>query len=340
MYTLKVNASRRYCITLTDGLSEFNQAVLPYIKGNKVAVITDANVNALYGGALNEHLKNKSVYTYVVGAGETSKSKEVYFDLTERLLKDGFTRADTVIAFGGGVVGDLAGFVASTYMRGINFIQVPTTILSAVDSSVGGKTAINLDGGKNLVGCFYQPSAVYINTRFFKTLPDREIKSGFGEIVKYAFLKKTVSKQLLESGISDKLVYECLKIKRDVVGKDEKENGLRALLNLGHTVGHAIESLSGYSVSHGECVAKGLVYSLKVSKRIFNIDQTEYDRMQQILKAGGHDLSCPYTAKELAEKISYDKKGDGKTIKFIALKGIGKPVIVRLDYKTLKEYIS
>lgn len=340
MYKLTVKASKRYQITISDNLNDFSCAVLPTIIGNKVAIVTDTNVVKLYGGALDQYLQGKAVYKYVVNAGEQSKSASVYCDLLERLCADGFSRKDTVIAFGGGVVGDLAGFVASTYMRGINLVQVPTTILAAVDSSVGGKTAINLAGGKNLVGTFYQPSAVYVNTEFFETLPEREIQSGMGEIVKYAFISKSVTEQMIKAGANEQLVYHCLKIKRDIVEKDEKESGIRALLNLGHTVGHAIESLSNYSLSHGECVVKGLAVSLKVSKAIYNLDESKYGKMQQLLTLCGHDTSCPYSAEQLIDKISHDKKGDGKTIKFVAARDVGKTEIVKLNYKQLQEYID
>ena len=340
MYKLTVKASKRYQITVSDNLNEFGNAVVPTIVGNKVAIITDTNVAKLYGNALDEFLQNKTIYRYVVNAGEQSKSASVYFDLLERLCADEFTRNDTVIAFGGGVVGDLAGFVASTYMRGINLVQVPTTILAAVDSSVGGKTAINLDSGKNLVGSFYQPSAVYVSTQFFKTLPEREVQSGMGEIIKYAFLSKSVTLPMIKAGANEQLVYHCLKIKRYVVEKDEKERGLRALLNLGHTVGHAIESLSNYSISHGECVVKGLAFSVELSQSLYDIDQSKYSAMRELLTSCGHDVSCPFGAQQLISKIAHDKKGNGETIKFVTVKDIGKPKIVNIDYKQLQKYLG
>ena len=182
-----------------------------------MALIVDENVNALYPNVLDGFLSEKTVKTYLVKSGENSKSHQVYIEILESLLKDGFKRNDTIVAFGGGVVGDLAGFIAATYMRGINLIQIPTTILSAVDSSVGGKTAINLSGAKNVVGAFYQPSLVYICLDFFKTLPRREIFSGRGEILKYAFLSKSVTPQMLKGDIAERLIYECVKIKRNIV---------------------------------------------------------------------------------------------------------------------------
>ncbi len=340
MLELKVKTSTKYLITVSSDLNSFEQAVYPYVKGQKVAIITDSNVYTIYGDLIKEKLTQKQVFTYVIDAGENSKSKQKYFELLENLSADGFTRVDTIIAFGGGVIGDLAGFVASTYMRGIAFIQVPTTILSAVDSSVGGKTAINLDNGKNLVGTFYQPKAVYINTEFFKTLPSREIKSGYGEILKYALLSKSISLDLIMNGISEKLVDECLKIKRNIVNLDEKESNLRALLNLGHTVGHAIESLSEYKISHGECVAKGLVFTVKASQKYFNLEDKTVNKMQKILSSYNHDLSCEYSIDEIIKKISFDKKSDGKTVKFVLLKDVGNPIIVNLTFNQIKECIK
>ena len=340
MYKLTVKASKRYQITISDSLDGFKEVVAKVARGSKVAIVTDSNVNALYGNVLDGFLQGKAVYKYVVAAGEQSKSKQTYFDLLEKLCADGFSRTDTVIAFGGGVVGDLAGFVASTYMRGISLVQVPTTILAAVDSSVGGKTAINLDAGKNLVGTFYQPSAVYVSTQFFNTLPKREVLSGMGEVIKYAFLNKSVTLPMIENGASEQLVYQCLKIKRDVVQRDERESGVRAQLNLGHTVGHAIESLSGYAYSHGECVVKGMAYAIKLSQKIYGFDQETFDKMQQLLTSCGHDLTCPYSAEQLIEKISHDKKGDGTAVKFVTVKDIGKPHVVKIDYPKLQEYIA
>lgn len=340
MLTLKVKTSTKYLITIDSSLDNFNNAVFPYLKGEKIAIITDENVYKFYGDVIKEKLSNKIVFTYVLPSGENTKSKDKYFELLEKLSNDGFTRSDSIIAFGGGVIGDLSGFVASTYMRGITLIQVPTTILSAVDSSVGGKTAINLEKGKNLVGAFYQPKAVYVNTEFFKTLPSREEMSGFGEILKYALLSKSVSLDLIRQGVTEKLVYECLKIKRDIVNKDEKENNLRALLNLGHTVGHAIESLSNYNISHGECVAKGLLYAINASKKHFNLDQETVIKMQQIISVFNHDLTCEYEIEDIIDKMSIDKKNDGKTIKFVLLKDVGKPKIVNLTKEQIKEYIK
>lgn len=336
MYELTVRASEKYKITIEKGLVLFRARVLPLVKGESVAIVTDDRVNGLYGDALNGFFGDKRVIKIVIKHGEKSKNSANYLRIINALAENDFTREDTVIALGGGVVGDVAGFAASTYMRGITLIAVPTTLLAAVDSSVGGKTAIDLDYGKNLCGTFYQPSAVYINTEFLKTLPVKEIKNGLGEVVKYAFLSDTVTASDVKNAGGD-LIYRCLKIKRDIVEKDEKEKGERALLNLGHTFGHAIEKLSGYKSAHGACVAKGLVYTIEISKRLYGLSDKTVSEMYGLLKSAKHDLSCPFSAESLIEQITADKKRRGDGIKFVALKGIGKPEITEIKISDLEK---
>lgn len=335
MYELKVSASKEYGITVTEGLGAFCDRVLPYLAGENVAIVTDDKVNALYGDILLQYLPNKRVITIVIKSGEKSKNAKNYLRIVNTLAQNGFTREDGVIAFGGGVVGDLAGFAASTYMRGITLISVPTTLLSAVDSSVGGKTAIDLDAGKNLCGTFYQPSAVYIDTDFLKTLPKKEIKNGLGEVVKYAFLSDSVKKTDIKS-IDGQLIYKCLKIKRDIVQKDEREKGERALLNLGHTFGHAIEKLSGYKLPHGACVVKGLVFSIEISKRLYWLSDKTVSIMYNLLQCAKQNLKTEFSAAELIGQITADKKRKGDRINFIALKNIANAEIVNIGISELK----
>lgn len=335
MSELEVFASKTYKITIENGFSLFSERVLPYLVGRNVAIITDDTVDKLYGSALGGFLANKHVIKIVLKHGEKSKNAKNYLKIINALAENCFTREDAVIALGGGVVGDIAGFAASTYMRGITLVAVPTTLLSMVDSSVGGKTAIDLSFGKNLCGTFYQPSAVYINTEFLKTLPKKEIKNGLGEVIKYAFLSDTVKRTDIKN-IDENLIYKCLKIKRDIVNEDEKENGVRALLNLGHTVGHAIEKLSGYKLSHGACVIKGLLYSIEVSKRLFNLDEKSVKKMYALLKSGKHDLTVPFSAEDIINQITADKKRQGDSVKFIAVKGVGKPEIIKIKLSDLR----
>lgn len=339
MYELKVRASKTYDITIAGDLSLFSESVVPLIKGENVAIITDDRVNAIYGCALDGFLAGKRIVKIVIKHGEKSKNAKNYLKIINALAENNFTREDTVIALGGGVVGDIAGFAASTYMRGITLIAVPTTLLAMIDSSVGGKTAIDLKNGKNLCGTFYQPSAVYISTAFLNTLPKKEIKNGLGEGVKYAFLSESVSLKDIKE-ISAELIYKCLKIKRDIVEKDEKESGERALLNLGHTFGHAIEKLSGYKLPHGACVVKGLLYTLIVSEKLFELSEKEKKRILKIIKSAKVDLSNPFSAESLVKQIVADKKRKGDTINFVAIKGVGKPEIVKISLTDLKEIIE
>lgn len=339
MVELEVSVSKTYTITVASGLNAFAERVMPYLAGENVAIITDDKVDKLYCGVLDGFLKDKRVIKIVLKSGEKSKSAKNYLRIINALAENAFTREDAVIAFGGGVIGDIAGFAASTYMRGITLIAVPTTLLSAVDSSVGGKTAIDLNAGKNLCGTFYQPSYVYINTEFLKTLPKKEIKNGLGEVVKYAFLSDTVKKSDVKK-IDENLIYKCLKIKRDIVNADEREKGERALLNLGHTVGHAIEKLSGYKLSHGACVAKGLLYSIEISKRIFDLNDETVKNMYSLLKSAKFDLSNPFSAKAIAEQMLADKKRQGDSVNFIALKGIGKAQIVKIKLSDLQKMME
>ena len=334
MYELKVKASLKYGITVARDLNALGEKTAPFMKGEKVAVVTDDNVFALYGDVIDCLAAGKTVVKIVLKHGERHKNAASYLKIINTLAENGFTREDTVIAFGGGVVGDVAAFAASTYMRGITLIAVPTTLLSMIDSSVGGKTAIDLKCGKNLCGTFYQPSAVYINFGFLRTLPEKEMKNGLGELAKYALLSRKVTEKDIKSPTM-RTIYNCLKIKRDIVNKDEKEKGIRAYLNLGHTVGHAIEKLSGYRVPHGIAVANGLVYAVKVSAKIYGISDAESKRVFSAIKATGIKFRRRYPAKAITEEIYNDKKRRGSDIVFAAIKGAGEPSTVKISVKDL-----
>ncbi len=336
MQKISVNASKKYDITVTKGSSNFRDVIKGLIKGRKVAIITDENVEKYHGNYFDSLLTDYAVFKKVIPAGEKEKSGENFLALINFLAENKFTRADTVITFGGGVIGDLGAFVASTYMRGIGLIAVPTTLLSMVDSSVGGKTAIDIPAGKNLCGTFYQPDAVYIDTEFLSTLPEREIMSGFGEIIKYAFLSSTVSQEDLALPVSEELIAKCLIIKRDIVEEDEKEGGLRKLLNLGHTVGHAIEKLSDYSLSHGDCVVKGISMAIKVSATLYELSEAEISKMHSLLSSFGHDLTVNYDLDEIISVIKSDKKSGAESVDFVTVKDIGSPAIEKISFDKLK----
>lgn len=340
MQKLSVSASKNYTITITSGSGEFKASVHGLLKGAKVAIITDEIVDSLYENYFDNLLDGYTVFKKVIPSGEKEKNGQNYLALINFLAENGFTRGDTVITFGGGVVGDLGAFVASTYMRGIGLIALPTTLLSMVDSSVGGKTAIDLPSGKNLCGTFYQPDSVYVDVNFLSSLPEREMLSGYGEIIKYAFLSDKVCQSDITSQNFEELILKCLTIKRDIVEQDEKEKNLRKLLNLGHTVGHAIEKMENYSLSHGECVIKGINYAIKVSKALFNIDESTLKKMQSLLCSCAHDIESNYETEDLIKIMKSDKKSGENYVDFVLLKDIAKPEIVRIDFDKLKGLIN
>ena len=333
---LKINASTPYMVTITSGMQAFSSCVQP-LAGSRVAVITDENVAALYPHYLDSYFEGKRVFTYVVEAGEESKSGESYLRLLNDLAQDGFDRDDTIVTFGGGVVGDLGAFVASTYLRGIRLIAVPTTLLADVDSSVGGKTAINLQAGKNLCGTFYQPSAVYINVDFLNTLPPRERACGKGEIAKYVFLSQ--EKQIFPTEYQP-LIAKCLDIKRTVVEKDEKEGGLRKLLNLGHTFGHAVEKLENYCLSHGECVGIGLRYTVELSHRLGYMSVDAKQKAQAVLDAYGCKTNTKYDLSALLEVMKHDKKNHADGVDFVLLDENLNAFIQRVTLQTVKAVMA
>ena len=315
---IKVQTQNKYSVIIENSLDLLSSKVKGIIKGEKIAIITDDIVGGLYLSSIKDAI-NLKTYDYIVEHGEDSKNLENYIKILQFLASNNFKRKDTIIALGGGVIGDLAGFCAATYMRGINLIMVPTTLLSMVDSSVGGKTAINLENGKNLVGAFYQPSLVYINTEFLKTLPEREILSGVGEIFKYSFIKKGVSFDDLKCGITNNLIYNCIDIKRQVVENDEKESGERKLLNLGHTIGHAIEKIEKYKLSHGECVLKGIYYTLKISNSLNVLSDENYQKCLNALSSVYPFNDFSYDKDSIICYVKTDKKGDKNSVDFIVI---------------------
>ena len=290
-------------------------------------VVISAKVEKLYGRKLNIPKERK----FILKDGEKEKNFKNYKKILEYALKLKLTRKSTIVAIGGGVVGDLAGFCASTYMRGIDFIQVPTTLLACVDSSVGGKTAIDTSFGKNLIGTFYQPKAVYINPRFLKTLDERQFKTGLGEVIKYSFIEKScmceeemnLANFLSTEDIHDeknlaKLIEICIKLKKSVVEKDEKESGLRKILNFGHTYGHAIEKITNYKkFTHGEAVVEGMRFAFELALKKNLIDKNYKFLADDVIKKFNFPKIPQYKREKMIKLMLMDKKSDGKTITFI-----------------------
>ena len=335
MKTIQINASKKYLITVDYGFESFKTQVLPLIKGDTVAVITDDNVEPLYYTEIERLLEGKKVYKFVIKAGEESKNAQNYINLVNQLAKAGLSRKSTVIGLGGGVVGDLSAFIASTYMRGIGYVAIPTSLLSMVDSSVGGKTGIDLDAGKNLLGTFFQPDAVYINVDFIKTLNSRELTSGLGEIMKYAFIDNRITPSDIKNVDYFDLIVKSLEIKKDIVERDERESGDRMLLNFGHTVGHAIEKLYNYKVSHGECVVKGMYYAIKSSYSLGFMSEEDKMKAIEFLKLSGVELGVNFSKEEILSVMKADKKADGDTVNFVFSQGFSKPLIKKVLLKDI-----
>lgn len=292
-------------------------------------VVISAKVDKLYGKQLSIPAKRK----FILKDGEKEKNFKNYRKILEFALKLKLTRKSTIVAIGGGVVGDLAGFCASTYMRGIDFIQVPTTLLACVDSSVGGKTAIDTSFGKNLIGTFYQPKAVYINPKFLKTLDERQFKTGLGEVVKYSFIEKSClcDKELnLTNFLSTenifsrdektlaKLIEICIKLKKSVVEKDEKESDLRRILNFGHTYGHAIEKITNYKkYTHGEAVVEGMRFAFNLAVKKNLIDKNYKFLADDVIKKFNFPKIPQYKMEKMLKIMLTDKKSDGTSITFV-----------------------
>ena len=336
MRVLSVNASSRYEVVIQNDFSALKESVSK-VFGGKLAVVYDGNTFPLFSDIIKKELSGFDIYEKVFPAGENTKSIESFASLLGFLAQNGFTRKDGILAVGGGVIGDLCGFAAASYMRGVTYMSCPTTLLSAVDSSVGGKTAVNLPQGKNLVGAFYQPSLVYIATSALNTLPQREIECGMGEVVKYAFLDKSLTIEDLKNADYENIIYKCLLIKKKFVEEDEFDRGERAKLNLGHTVGHAIESLSAYAYSHGLCVFNGMRYIIDLSADFYGFGEQKKEEMQALLNAYPYQKCQSFTSEQLIEKIKIDKKAESGFVNLVLVKDIGNTEIVKTPLQKLKE---
>lgn len=324
---IQVNASSSYPIYIGDNLLNDVSVILDdVLTSKKVAIVTDDTVASLYLDKVVDSLDKAGflVFSFVFPNGEGNKNFNTYLDIINFLAKNNFTRIDGVIALGGGVVGDIVGFASATYLRGIKYIQIPTTLLSATDSSVGGKTGIDIDYGKNLVGAFKQPNAVICDTQIIKELPKDVFDCGFGEVLKYSLLDKEIFEELSKDKYDlNRLIALCIDYKRKVVEKDEFEKGDRRLLNLGHTPAHAIEKLSGYTILHGIAVAMGLKIMLNYSLSSGYLNKEQYDKIVNLFSRYIDIPTSQYTAKSLAESSINDKKAVGNSINILVVYGVG-----------------
>lgn len=323
------------------------------IKENRIFIITNPQIKKLYAHKISTLLaKHFELIWICMPEGEQHKNLTTCQKIFLTLSKNNATRQSTLLALGGGVVGDVTGFVAATYMRGIDFIQFPTSLLAQIDASIGGKTAVDLPTGKNLVGAFYQPKAVFIFTDFLNTLPDKEFKSGLAEVIKYALIKDPLlfaylTKQykiVLSKNKTAliKIILTCCKIKARIVAEDEKELGLRAILNFGHTLGHAIEVLNGFkTIKHGEAVAMGMLYAAKLSALLKITTPDTEAKIKHILKLYNLPQKWP-TGKTTAYKqaLKKDKKASIKNIRFILIEKIGKVQITPLTVDTILQCLN
>jgi 3-dehydroquinate synthase len=337
--------SGQYEVKIGRGLLfSLGREVSACTKAKRCVLVSGENVFPLYGSIVLESLKSAGLdaYPIVFPAGENTKCLQRYGELLEFLAEHTLTRSDCVVALGGGVTGDLAGFAASTFQRGIGFIQVPTTLLAAVDSSVGGKTAVNLPAGKNQVGTFYQPSLVLCDTDTLDTLPERERRAGFAEVIKYGVLGDKTMFSALENGKMDiaDIIERCVQCKADIVAEDEHDLGKRRLLNLGHTFGHAVESRSSYSLLHGEAVSVGMAMISRAAVRKGVLEQHECTRILSLLQAFSLPTESPFSAAELYDTLLLDKKFSQGKLHLIVPHVIGHCEIVAVTPAELKEWLE
>ncbi len=344
MKTLTVNlGDRSYPIYIGVKLLQDPALIQKHIQNKAVCIVTNTTVSKLYLSELKKSLNGYRVIEVILEDGEQFKSADSLNQIYTVLLDNKFNRDSTIIALGGGVVGDIAGFAAASFMRGIPFLQIPTTLLSQVDSSVGGKTGINHPLGKNMIGAFYQPQAVIIDMHVLQTLDKREISAGLAEVIKYGLIWDQDFFDHLENHIEDlknlnvmqleQAIYRSCEIKAEVVSQDERESGLRAILNLGHTFGHAIENCLGYGEwLHGEAVGCGMVMAAQMSLAHGWINDNDFDRIRGLIQAAGLPIEKPQISQhDFLAAMSLDKKNKNQDIYLVLQQGIGKAIVTK-DY--------
>jgi len=346
MITVDIPVAKPYDVVIGNGvlaqLGKMISQLQP--KAKKIAIITDDNVKALYLDRVKEYIAEVGleVVDYSIIPGEDSKNSDNYIKLQSWLAENDMTATDVIIALGGGVVGDLAGFVASTYLRGIPYVQVPSTLLAMVDSSVGGKTAIDLPAGKNLVGTFYQPCIVLCDIDLLDTLTVDVLHDGYSEVIKYGMIDNP---ELLTSLAEDEvnineIVATCVRMKRDIVLVDEFDKGLRKLLNFGHTIGHGIEQISGYQISHGKAVAIGIAMDTRAAVEVGACDEACLAMLLDLLKKYELPSATTYGTEEIYEAATRDKKREGDRMTNVVPCGLGKCQLESISMEELYEWIG
>ncbi len=353
MMTINVRASKEYNVEIGDGivsrLGEMTKAVCP--KAIKALIVSESNVAALYLDVVKAQLEGAGleVEAYVFEAGEKSKNINEIAGMWNKMAEAGFTRTDIVVGLGGGVTTDMAGFAASTFLRGIDVIQVPTSLLAMVDASVGGKTGIDIPMGKNQVGAFWQPSLVLEDTSFLKTLPDDVFTEGMGEVTKYAFIMDEKLLNLLEkqngnirddAAVLEEVIGMCVADKAEIINEDETDNGRRQILNYGHTAGHVIERDSGFTKPHGICVAKGMGIFMDACVKEGTLSAEDAKRMKDLLAMYKLPVSDEITAEDIVKGAMNDKKKRGNTLSVILVNKIGKAEIKKMTAEEFLKFLS
>ena len=347
MRSIKVNLDKksRSSYEIRIGRDIIDRIALILAKNHKAgryAVITDDCVGSLYGKKILTSLVDVGLNVNLIEfpAGEANKNINTVLHVAEKLLQAGADRETFLIALGGGVVGDVTGFIASVYMRSVPYIQIPTTLVAQVDSSIGGKTAVDLPQGKNLMGTFYQPCAVFTDLSFLETLPEKEFNNGLAEIIKYGIIDDEKMFHTMENNMEAiklkdpklvlNIVEACCRIKKSIVEIDEKDQGLRHILNFGHTLGHALETMSQYTITHGEGVALGMIAAARLSEKMGYLESNEAKRIEALIREAGLPCKIPETffADNIIAALQMDKKKKGDIIRFVLLKKIGMPFII------------
>lgn len=346
MKTVSVHASRSYEIRIGRGLLQgAGEQIRAVTDAKKVMLVSDDAVWPLYGGAVRRSLETAglTVSSFVFPHGESSKCACTYLELLDALCAQQLTRKDAIAALGGGVAGDLAGFAASTYLRGIGFIQIPTTLLAMVDSSVGGKTAIDLPAGKNLAGTFYQPWLVLCDPDCLDSLPDEIFRDGCAEVIKYAVLGNAPFFEELNCtpphAQLEHIIETCVRMKRDIVAQDEFDRGQRQLLNLGHTFGHGIEACSGFAVSHGSAVAIGMAMIVRSAAQLGLCTAGTRDAVLALLRQYGLPVDCAYPVEQMLGTILHDKKASGGSINLIVPTAVGSCEIRKTPASEISDWL-
>ena len=342
MEIIRVNASKEYDVVIGKGiLASLGERCAELFGKSRAVIVTDSNVAPLWLDKVKNSLESAGIESveFVFTAGEESKNTATLCRLIEFMAESRLTRSDFAVALGGGVTGDMTGLAASLYLRGIDFVQIPTTLLAAVDSSVGGKTAVNLSAGKNLMGAFSQPSLVICDTETLATLPEEEFANGMAEIIKYGVIfDKDLFDKVCGGDVKsdiEKIIARCAELKRNVVAKDEFDRGDRQLLNFGHTMAHSVEKCSNFEISHGSAVAIGMVIAARAS---YALGWSKEDCTDAIINANKNSnlpCECPFDAKELADAALSDKKRDGGTINFVVPEVMGGCILKKIPVEIL-----